>query len=113
MEGMTGDEIRALRRALDVTARKLGETLGVDQATVLAWEREELFPTKRHVEAMRALSAARGAKGDASAARSDGEAMKGLADPALWALVRKLLAFEELRADVEALAAKYPDPAAD
>ena len=44
---MTGDEIKALRRALDVTARKLGAAIGVGQATVLALEREELFPTKR------------------------------------------------------------------
>jgi hypothetical protein len=39
--------------------------------------------------------------------------MKVLADPALWELVRKLVANKKLRDDVVKLAAAYPDPAAD
>ena len=125
---MTGDEIKALRRALDLTARKLGEALGVDQATVLAWEREELFPTKRYVEAMRTL-----AKSGGEGMREGGGSEKGgsekeetgeegrrerapwlaLADPGVWRLFRKLVAYPELRADVEELARKYADPAGD
>jgi transcriptional regulator with XRE-family HTH domain len=117
---MTGDEIKALRRTLDVTARKLGEALGVDQGTVLAWEREELFPTKRHVEAMRALleKGAGEAEGEAEEKEGRGatggggtEAVwRGLSDPAVWRLFRKVLAFEELRAEVVRLAERYPDP---
>ena len=154
---MTGDEIKALRRTLDWTARKLGEALGIDQGTVLAWEREDLFPTKRHVAAMGALlersraagggdegsgargggetggargggerSGARGG-GERSGARGGGETggsgsearggdaavWGGLADPAVWRLFRKVLASEELRAEVERLAERFPDPADD
>jgi transcriptional regulator with XRE-family HTH domain len=115
---MTGDEIKALRRALDLTARKLGAALGVDQATVLAWEREELFPTKRHVEAMRALLE-RGGEG-ANGARTDDEKEAGptspwraLADPGMWRLIRKIMAYPRLRGEVAELAAKYVDPAED
>src|SRR5262245_36073885 len=110
---MTGSEIKALRRTLDVTARKLGEALGVDQATVLAWEREELFPTKRHVDAMRAL----GKKADDAKPRATsdtrGAPLAALADPAVWRLFRKLLAHADLRAEVLKLADKYADPADD
>lgn len=120
---MTGDEIKGLRRALDLTARRLGEALGVDQATVLAWEREELFPTKKHVEAMRALEK-RGRQAEAGAvmprggpakddpARGDA-AWAALADPGVWRLFRKIAAHPELRAAVEEAAAKYADPAGD
>ena len=127
---MTGDEIKALRRTLDWTARKLGEALGIDQGTVLAWEREDLFPTKRHVAAMGALlerSRAAGGGDEGSGARGGGETggsgsearggdaavWGGLADPAVWRLFRKVLASEELRAEVERLAERFPDPADD
>ena len=135
---MTGDEIKALRRALDLTARKLGEALGVDQATVLAWEPEELFPTKRYVEAMRTLAKTGGEgmreggtgergtgeggmrEGGASEKEATGEEgprgrapWSTLADPGVWRLFRKLAAYPELRADVEKLARKYADPAGD
>ena len=123
---MTGDEIKALRRALDLTARKLGEAIGVDQATVLAWEREELFPTRRHVEAMRGLlentaEEKAGAKsrgepgGDGKEKEKSGEdgVWREMADPEVWRLFRKVLAFEELRAEVMRLAERYPDPAGD
>ena len=109
---MTGDEIRALRRALDLTARKLGQALGIDQATVLAWERGELFPTKRHVTAMRTLVVRHEeARAGAAKERDRTALLRALADPELWTIVRKVLVFEELRAEVERLAASYPDPA--
>lgn len=119
---MTGDEIKALRRTLDLTARQLGTRLGVDLATVLAWEREELFPTKRHVDAMRALLERGSAKGEstgeaAAAATSEGAgaaaAFEALADPAVWKLIRKIVAHAELRKQVEKLAARYEDPAGE
>lgn len=125
---MTGDEIKALRRTLDLTARKLGGALGVDQATVLAWEREELFPTKRHVDAMRRLleDAAKGRANDpGDTERADaaiavtktsagaGAVTKALADPAFWRLVRKLAAHPALREKVEKAAEPFEDPAED
>lgn len=119
---MTGDEIKALRRELDLTARKLGEAIGVDQATVMAWEREELFPTKRYVEAMQALRLKAREDGvieakEKRAGRPEGERSGmpwgALADPGVWRIFRKLAAYPELRGEVEALAEKYADPAED
>lgn len=110
---MTGDEIKALRRRLDCTARRLGAALGVDQPTVLAWERGELFPTRRHVDAMRALLE----KGSdalppvATPPAPSTAPFVALADPALWRLLRKLIAHPDLRAEVEKLAAEHDDPA--
>ena len=49
---MSPDDIKALRRELSCTARELAAALSLDQETVLAWERGELFPTKRYVERM-------------------------------------------------------------
>ncbi len=114
---MTGDEIKALRKELGCTARELASVLEVDQATVLAWERAELFPTKRHVDRMAALRAA----GPGAVPRHPARAkqptnagpMQALRDPALWEVVRKLIAHDKLRADVVRLAAGYPDPSDD
>ena len=39
--------------------------------------------------------------------------MKVLADPALWELVRKIVAHKKLRDEVLKLAGPYADPAAD
>src|SRR4051812_29901316 len=107
---MTGEEIKAMRRALDLSARELGEALDVEQRVVLAWEREELFPTKRHVSAMRALLEEAGADMPASGDAVP-ELFAALADPGVWRLFRKIVAHPELRAEVERLAAKYRDPA--
>lgn len=54
---MTGAEIKALIADLGISTRMLAAKLDVPAPVVLAWQREELFPTKRHVEAMRALTA--------------------------------------------------------
>jgi DNA-binding transcriptional regulator YiaG len=54
---VTGDDIKALRKELSCTAKELAAALGLDQATVLAWEKAELFATKVHVERMRELQA--------------------------------------------------------
>lgn len=53
---MDPEAIKALRQELDCTATELGAAIGVEQATVLAWERGDLFPTRRYVEAMAALA---------------------------------------------------------
>lgn len=108
---MSPDEIKALRTELRCTARELAGALGLEQAAVLAWERGELFPTKRHVDAMSALRTA-GASAIAHRPRkgAPASATKALAEPELWQLVRKLIAHPDLRAAVAKLAAPYDDP---
>ncbi len=106
---MTPEDLKALRKDLACTAKELAQALGIEQATVLAWEKGELFPTKAFVDKMSALRT----KGPgAIPKKAKGEApMKVLADPALWELVRKLAANKKLRDEVAKLAASYPDPA--
>ena len=106
---MTPDEIKALRKELTCTAKELAGALGIEQATVLAWEKGDLFPTKAFVDKMVQLRS----RGPASIPKKakGAEPMKVLADPALWALVRKLVAHKKLRDEVVKLAAPYDDPA--
>ena len=105
------DEIKALRKELSCTAKELGGALEIDQATVLAWEKGDLFPTKAFVDKMAALRA----RGPASIPKKSkgADPMKVLADPALWELVRKLAAHKKLRDEVVKLATAYLDPADD
>lgn len=110
---MQPEELKALRATLKCTARELAAALGTDQATVLAWEAGELFPTKRHVERMRELEAKGPSAVPKKAKGAAPSPMKLLGDPALWVLVRKLLAHKKLREDVARLAADYADPADD
>lgn len=109
---MTPEELKELRRELSCTAKELAQALGLEQATVLAWEKGELFPTKAFVDKMVALRA----KGPSAIPKKTRGAptdpMKVLADPALWEVVRKLAAHKKLRDDVLELAKAYPDPAA-
>jgi transcriptional regulator with XRE-family HTH domain len=108
---VTPDEIKALRKDLSCTAKELAQALGIEQATVLAWEKGDLFPTKVFVDKMNALRA-RGPAAIPKKAKGDAP-MKVLADPALWELVRKLAAHKKLRDEVTKLAAGYPDPATE
>lgn len=108
---MTPDEIRALRKELGCTAKELGAALRVDQATVMGWEKADLFPTKAYVEKMNALRA----KGPGSVprkAKSGADPMKALGDPQVWELLRKIAVHKELRDEVAKLADRYSDPAA-
>ena len=108
---MTPEALKGLRKDLGCTAKELAAALGLDQATVLAWERGELFPTKRHIDAM-AVLAEKG--GGAIPKKSRGpDPMKVLADPVLWELVRKLIAHKKLRDEAMKLAAAYVDPASE
>ncbi len=110
---MSPDEVKALRTRLDCTGKDLARALEVDASVVTAWERGELFPTRRHVEALRALDA----KGPGAVPRTlprrakPQDPMAVLADPATWTLVRKVLAHAELRKALTKLAATYDDPA--
>jgi transcriptional regulator with XRE-family HTH domain len=108
---MTPDEIRALRKDLACSAKELAAALGVEQATVLGWERAELFPTKAYVDRMNELRA-RGPSSIPKKAKG-GDPMKALADPQVWELLRKIAAHKKLRDEVAKLADKYADPAGD
>jgi transcriptional regulator with XRE-family HTH domain len=107
---MSPEDIKALRKELGCTARELASALGVEQETVLLWERGELFPTKRFVTRMDEL---RRVGPTAIPRRKKGaktpQAM--LADPELWKLFRKLIAHPELRGAAMKLAEGYDDPA--
>jgi transcriptional regulator with XRE-family HTH domain len=109
---VTGDDIKALRKALACTAKELAAALGVDQATVLAWERAERFPTKVYVDSMTELLA-KGSGAIPRKAKGGVDPVKALADPLVWELLRKIAAHKKLRDEVAKLAEKYPDPASD
>ena len=109
---MTAEEIKTLRRELSCTAKELAAALGLEQATILGWERGDLFPTKQYVDAMNGLRA----KGPSAIPRKpkgkqSEPPIKVLADPELWLLVRKLAAHKQLRDEVKKLAEGYSDPA--
>jgi len=108
---VTPDDLRALRKDLGCTAKELATALGIEQGTVLAWEKGELFPTKPYIDKMEALRA-RGPAAIPKKSRGDAP-FKVLADPALWELVRKLVAHKKLRDECTKLAAAYPDPKED
>ncbi len=108
---MTPDELKAARKDLSCTAKELAIALGLEQATVLAWEKGELFPTKQYVDEIQALRL----KGPGAIPRkSKGQDLvKNLADPELWELFRKLAAHKKLRDEVKKMAASYTDPSED
>jgi len=108
---VTPEALKALRKDLACTAKELAAALELDQATVLAWERGDLFPTKRYVDAMAAL-AKKGPSAIPRKGKGD-DPLKALADPQLWELVRKLAVHKKLREETAKLAAGYPDPAAE
>jgi transcriptional regulator with XRE-family HTH domain len=108
---MSPEDIKALRKDLRASARELATALGIEQADVLAWERGELFPTKRHCDAMAALRARGPDAIPRKPKRKGATGLAALADPELWRLVRKLAAHPDLRGAVAALAEKYADPA--
>jgi len=108
---VTPEELKEVRKELSCTAKELAAALGVDQATVLAWERAELFPTKAFVDRITHLRA----KGPTAIPRKsrglESNPMKALADPKVWELLRKIAAHKKLRDEVSKLAEAYPDPA--
>jgi transcriptional regulator with XRE-family HTH domain len=109
---MNGEDVKALRKELGCTARELGAALGIDQGTVMAWEKADLFPTKAYVDRMNALRS-KGPGAIPRKAKAGVDPVKGLADPQVWELLRKIAAHKKLRDEVAKLAEKYPDPAAD
>jgi transcriptional regulator with XRE-family HTH domain len=106
---VTPDELKALRKELGCTAKELAVVLGVEQSTVLSWEKAELFPTKAFIDRMEQLRA-KGAGAFPKKAKG-GDPVQALADPKVWELLRKIAAHKKLRDDVAKLAETYPDPA--
>jgi DNA-binding XRE family transcriptional regulator len=109
---VTGDDIKALRKELSCTAKELAAVLDLDQATVLAWEKGDLFATKAYVDRMKQLRA-KGPGAVPRKAKAGGDPVKALADPQVWEVLRKIAAHKKLRDEVIKLADKYADPAAD
>jgi len=105
------EDIKALRKQLNCTARELAAALDVDQKDVLAWETGELFPTKRYVTQMDVLRK----KGPTAIVRAPrGKAKKTgvqrLDDPKLWEIFRKLLEHPALFDQVAKAAEQFDDP---
>ena len=109
---MTPDELRALRKELSFTAKELALALGVDQATVMAWEKADLFPTKAYIDRMLELRA-KGPGAIPRKSKAAADPIKSLNDPLVWEILRKVAAHKKLRDEVAKLAEKYPDPAVD
>ena len=106
---MSPDDVKALRKELACTAKELAAALGLEQATVLAWEKGDLFPTKPVIDKMEALR--KKGPGAIPKKAKGGDPMKRLAEPQVWELLRKIAAHKKLRDEVAKLAAAYPDPA--
>jgi len=47
---MTGDEARAVRRGLKLSARKVGEEVGTTESTIYRWEQRHEKPVPRMYE---------------------------------------------------------------
>lgn len=105
---MTPEEIKQARQQLKCTAKELAAALDVDAATISAWERGEMFPTKQYVDKLQGFLE----KGAGSIPRKakGADPMDALRDPDTWALIRKILAHPKLRTEVGKLAEKYEDP---
>ena len=107
---MTPEELKDLRKELQCTAKELAGALGIEQSTVLAWEKGELFPTKANVDRMNAFRA-KGPSSIPKKSKAASDPMKTMSDPAFWTLVRKIAAHKKLRDEATKLADNYPDPA--
>jgi transcriptional regulator with XRE-family HTH domain len=107
---MSPEAIKALRKELTCTARELAASIGTDQATVLAWEKAELFPTKAHVVRMHDLQT-KGPGAIVRKTKTSADPVRALADPQIWTLLRKLVSHKTLRDEVAKLAERYADPA--
>lgn len=109
---MTPEDLKALRKTLSCTAKELATALGIEQATVMAWEKGELFPTKQWIDKMTALRE-KGPSAIPRKSKTSASPMQVLSDPGLWEIVRKLVAHKKLRDEVSKLASGYTDPADD
>ncbi|HEX4476472.1 MAG TPA: helix-turn-helix domain-containing protein [Polyangiaceae bacterium] len=106
---MVPDDIKRLRDELSLSLGELADAVGTDVRTVLAWESGDLFPTKRHSVRLVALREAGPQPKPKKKPRAP--APDPLADPRLWAVVRKLVAHPDFLDRAEQLAVEYEDPA--
>lgn len=104
---MTPDELKKARLTLKCTAKELSIALGVEPSTVTAWERGDMFPTKQYVEKIQEFLASGPAAIPKKAKGAD--PLDALRDPEVWALIRKVVAYPRLRAELQKLADKYED----
>ena len=109
---MTPEELKALRVELKCTAKELARTLGLEQSTVMAWERGELFPTKAIIGEMSVLRA-KGPGAIVRVSNKKDEPLRVLGTEDFQLLLRKLLAYEQLRKAAAKLAESYADPLDD
>ena len=109
---MSPEDVKALRKELNCTAKELATALKAEPEDIWAWEAGERFPTKRFVMKMQAMKKRRSieAKKPALAPPDSDGPYARLADPEFWRLVRKLTRHDELWAATLKLAAKYDDP---
>lgn len=108
---MAPEDIKALREELSCNARELATAIGVEQETILAWERGDLFPTKRYVTKMAELRKLGPSAVPRKKRGAPASPLHALADPEIWRLLRKLLVHPDLRSAVAKLADTYDDPA--
>lgn len=104
---MNAEDIKALRKELNLTQRAVAEALEIDVALVREWETSEQFPTKAHCAQLEGLRK----NPPAPKSKKTRTPMQMLADAKLWELHRKLIAHPALFAACEKLAAEYDDPA--
>jgi transcriptional regulator with XRE-family HTH domain len=110
---VTPEELRALRAALNCTARELAVTLGIDPGEIVAWEQGERFPTKKLVADLTKLGRLGPEAVSRKPRRRAQNALRGtarLADPTFWQLVRKIAEHPELFDRVCQVAQDYTDP---
>jgi len=108
---VTGEQIVALRKEIGCTRKQLAAELRVTPELVTDWELGRRFATRRVVRQLARLrerrqpAVAPGRSGQAGSA----EPLQALLEPELWQLLRKLLAYPELRRRASALADEYED----
>jgi transcriptional regulator with XRE-family HTH domain len=103
---MSPEDIRTLRKQLNLTQRQFAEALQIETDTLRAWEREEEFPTKSACESMEKLRA----NPPPRPSKHVSTPIELLGDPKFFTLLRKIIAHSKLRSEIEKLAESYPDP---
>ncbi len=104
---MNAEDIKALRKELNLTQRSVAEALDIDVALVRDWEASEQFATKAHCVQLEGLRK----NPPLPKSKKTRTPMQVLTDAKFWELHRKLLAHPALYAACEKLANEYSDPA--
>jgi DNA-binding transcriptional regulator YiaG len=75
-DGLTGAQVKAIRRALELTQQALAEALGVDRQTVLRWESEVSAPSRAEDFFIRFFAAERWFSRDVIGVRDGGQRLE-------------------------------------